>query len=55
MMGLVEHGEVTMDMKNDKNIGYAAEFYLGTGKPQKIRAMFDTGSANSWVLTAEAA
>ena len=35
-------------------MGYIGEFHLGSGTPQKIRAIFDTGSANSWILSKEA-
>ena len=53
-MGTVGQGEVTMQLENTENMGYVGEFYLGSGSPQKIRALFDTGSANSWILSKEA-
>ena len=43
-----------MDLDNAYNFGYIGEFYLGTGEPQKIRVMLDTGSANSWIMSKEA-
>ena len=50
-MGTISEDRVTLDLVNTWNYGYIGEFYLGTGSPQKIRAMFDTGSANSWILS----
>ena len=29
--------------------------YIGTGTPQKLRVIFDTGSANPWILSTEGA
>ena len=29
---------------------YVADIYVGNNPPQKIRALFDTGSANTWIL-----
>ena len=49
----IEHGKVTLNMENTYNYGYIGEFHLGSGEPQKIRAMFDTGSANSWIRSKE--
>ena len=44
-----------MDLNNSGNVGYLGEIYLGSeDNPQKIRALFDTGSANSWILSKEA-
>ena len=44
-----------MDLNDEENIGYIGEIYLGSDdNPQKIRAIFDTGSANSWILSKEA-
>jgi hypothetical protein len=49
-----------MNLKNNNNYGYIAEFYLGsmgteagdcTGERQKIRILLDTGSANSWIMS----
>ena len=38
-----------MQMFNDQDQAYMADIYIGT-PPQKIRAIFDTGSSNSWIL-----
>ena len=35
------------------NFAYIATIYLGT-PPQPIRCIFDTGSANAWVISKEA-
>ena len=43
-----------MTLDNSENMGYVGEFFLGSENPQKIRALFDTGSANSWILSKEA-
>ena len=42
-----------MNLKNDWNYGYTGTLYLGSDK-QPIRAIFDTGSANSWILSVDA-
>ena len=42
-----------MDLNNEWNFGYTGTFYLGSNK-QPIRAIFDTGSANSWILSKQA-
>jgi len=42
-----------MPMKNDGNMAYMATVYLGT-PPQKLRAIFDTGSSNTWVVNKKA-
>ena len=34
-------------------MSYIGELYIGSGKPQKVRALFDTGSANPWILSKE--
>ena len=47
-------GMARVDLANNWNYGYIGEFHLGSGTPQKIRAMFDTGSANSWIRSTEA-
>ena len=36
-------------MFNDQDQAYMADIFIGT-PPQKIRAIFDTGSSNSWIL-----
>ena len=53
-MGTIGEDRVALDLVNTWNYGYIGEFYLGTGSPQKIRVMFDTGSANSWILSKQA-
>ena len=41
-------------MVNNKNISYQGTLYLGSGTElQPIRAVFDTGSANPWILAKE--
>ena len=50
----IGQGEVVMTLDNTENMGYVGEFYLGSESPQKIRALFDTGSSNSWILSKEA-
>ena len=40
-------------MKNSNNLAYMATVYLGT-PPQKLRAIFDTGSSNTWVVNKKA-
>ena len=48
--------KVVLTSHNEYNLGYSAEIYLGSeSNPQKIRAMFDTGSANAWILSSKAA
>lgn len=32
------------------DFSYVADIYVGNNPPQKIRALFDTGSANTWIL-----
>ena len=50
---LIEEGQVILNMDNAWNYAYTAWVYLGT-PPQKIKALFDTGSANTWIMTDEA-
>jgi len=40
-------------MDNQYNFAYIATVHLGT-PPQPINAIFDTGSANMWVVSTEA-
>ena len=42
-----------LDVQNVWNYAYTAEIYIGT-PPQPITAIFDTGSANAWVISSEA-
>lgn len=41
-----------MDLDNTWNYSYVAVVYLGT-PPQPIKALFDTGSANAWIVGKE--
>ena len=50
-MGTVGSDHVRMSLDNMWNFGYVGEFYLGSGEPQLIRVLFDTGSANSWIIS----
>ena len=52
--GTIGNDHVSMPLDNMWNFGYIGEFYLGSGTPQKTRALFDTGSANSWIISKEA-
>ena len=38
-------------MTNCQNLSYVGELYIGSGEPQQVRAIFDTGSANPWILS----
>ena len=49
----VDGDEVKMDLMNTGNLAYIGTMYLGT-PPQPVRAVFDTGSANTWVLSTDA-
>lgn len=40
-------------MYNDNDESYYADVYIGNPK-QKMRALFDTGSSNTWVLSTKA-
>jgi len=44
--------ESSVALKNFANTNYIGEIQIGN-PPQKIRALFDTGSANSWVLSTD--
>ena len=37
-------------MNNHIDFSYVADIYVGNKPPQKIRALFDTGSSNTWIL-----
>jgi len=43
---------IQIPLQNHQNTNYIGEIQIGS-PPQKIRALFDTGSANSWVLGQE--
>ena len=45
--------EICLSMRNRKNMSYMSTVYIGT-PPQKIRALFDTGSSNLWVVNKSA-
>ena len=47
---IVAKGKVSMPLVDKFNTSYMGEIYFGT-PPQKIRALFDTGSANCWVFS----
>ena len=47
--------KVKEPLTNSQNLSYIGELYLGSPSPQKVRAIFDTGSANPWILSKEAA
>jgi len=40
---------ICLGMKNNADQSYVADIYVGN-PPQKLRAVFDTGSSNTWVL-----
>lgn len=44
--------EIHLGLTNYYNTNYIGEIAIGN-PPQRIRALFDTGSANSWVLGSE--
>lgn len=48
------HGKVSVvePVYNESNLSYTGELFIGSGEnPQKVRCIFDTGSANPWVLS----
>ena len=46
--------KVKEPLTNCQNLSYIGELYIGsTDVPQKVRAIFDTGSANPWILSSE--
>ena len=47
--------KVKEPLTNSQNLSYVGELYMGSPVPQKVRAIFDTGSANPWILSKEAA
>jgi phytepsin len=42
--------EAEVELKNNFNYDYIGAFFVGN-PPQEIRACFDTGSANAWILS----
>jgi hypothetical protein len=52
---LNHHGEqgsggLGLHLQNHLDFSYVADIYVGNDPPQKVRALFDTGSANTWIL-----
>lgn len=49
-----EHEDQTicLDLKNEFDMAYMADIHIGN-PPQKIIALFDTGSSNLWVLNSK--
>ena len=46
--------KVKEPLTNCQNLSYIGELYIGSSDvPQKVRAIFDTGSANPWILSSE--
>jgi phytepsin len=45
-----EQESVDVQLKNYYNYNYVGTLYVGN-PPQKVRAIFDSGSTNQWVLT----
>jgi hypothetical protein len=43
-----------MKLENNSNFNYVATLSVGT-PPQEVRAIMDTGSANTWIISKEAA
>ena len=52
-MVAIEDGEVMLDAINNFNFAYTSNLHIGT-PPQTINCLFDTGSANAWILSKEA-
>ena len=44
--------EAEIPLTNHKNYDYIGKFYVGN-PPQVMRACFDTGSANAWILSSD--
>lgn len=49
-LGQLSNVQVLEPLTNSQNLSYIGELYIGSGTPQKVRAIFDTGSANPWIL-----
>lgn len=43
-------GGLGLHLNNHIDYSYTADIYVGNKPPQKIRALFDTGSSNTWIL-----
>lgn len=46
-------GGLGLHLNNHMDFSYVGDIYIGNNPPQKIRALFDTGSANTWVLNSK--
>lgn len=44
--------EAEIDLLNNQNYNYIGTFFVGN-PPQPLRGVFDTGSANTWILSTE--
>ena len=42
--------QVDLNLKSEYDILYTSDIYIGN-PPQKLRAMFDTGSSNTWIAS----
>ena len=54
-LGMLRDVQVKEPLTNSQNLSYIGELYIGSGTPQKVRAIFDTGSANPWILSKQGA
>jgi len=45
-------GQITLNTENTWNYAYTSKLHIGT-PPQTIDCLFDTGSANAWILSRE--
>lgn len=45
----INNDHVLMPLTNNQNYGYIGKFWVGSGEPQEIKILLDTGSANSWI------
>lgn len=50
---VVSGGKVSVELADRFNTAYMGTIYVGS-PPQQIRALFDTGSANTWVFSQKA-
>ena len=52
---IVTENSVGVQLDNNHNVSYEGTIYLGSGEElQPVRAVFDTGSANPWILSKRA-
>lgn len=47
---IVQGGKVVVDLADRYNTAYMGTIHVGS-PPQTVRALFDTGSANTWVFS----